>query len=223
MQQLSSINIVEFTLWILFGFSLVTWAIIFYKIWLFWYVNRCNRIYIQHFSEADDFLRNLECDHHSSVLGRISGVGYQTLQNIQKNATSMLKNSTHLESIMERSLRQQISKESKLLEQGLPILASIGSTSPFVGLFGTVWGIMHALQGISHAKSASIDIVAAPIGDALIATAMGIAAAVPAVLAYNFFLRRIKVNQIDYENFASHFLNLAILDIHQNNHNNTIE
>jgi biopolymer transport protein ExbB len=90
------------------------------------------------------------------------------------------------------------------------ILASIGSTAPFVGLFGTVWGIMHALTEISKAGSASLDVVAGPIGEALIATAIGIAAAIPAVLAYNYFLRQTKLFQTELENFATDFLHLAL-------------
>jgi len=89
------------------------------------------------------------------------------------------------------------------------LLASIGSTSPFVGLFGTVWGIMYALQDITKAGNASLDVVAGPIGEALIATAVGIAVAVPAVLAYNFFLRRMKTVIADLDDFATDFLNLA--------------
>jgi len=129
----------------------------------------------------------------------------------------MLQHSGDLESILERSLRQQISKEYKTLEQGLSLLASIGSTSPFVGLFGTVWGIMNALQSISHAKSASIEVVAGPIGEALIATAIGIAAAIPAVLAYNFFLRQSRLCQSELEYFVTDFLNLAIMNFFKNN------
>jgi biopolymer transport protein ExbB len=97
------------------------------------------------------------------------------------------------------------------------MLASIGSTAPFVGLFGTVWGIMHALQDISQAKSASLDVVAGPIGEALIATAIGIAAAIPAVLAYNYFLRRIKLFEAELEYFATDFLNLAVKTAHRSN------
>jgi biopolymer transport protein ExbB len=123
----------------------------------------------------------------------------------------MLQLSGDIQSVLERSLRQQISKERKTLEQGLSMLASIGSTAPFVGLFGTVWGIMHALQSISHAKSASLDVVAGPIGEALIATAIGIAVAIPAVLAYNFFLRRIKLAEAELEYFADDLLNLMIM------------
>lgn len=217
MQQLFSTNIVQITLWTLVGFSAITWAIIFYKSWLLWSVNHCNQNYAQQFWTANNFQKAAELDQNSSALGRIAGVGYQVLRNIHENATPMLQHSGDLELVLERSLRQQISRENKTLEQGLSLLASIGSTAPFVGLFGTVWGIMYALQSISHAKSASIDVVAAPIGEALIATAMGIAAAIPAVLAYNFFLRRIKVCQVEFENFVSDFLNLAIMNVFKNN------
>ena len=81
-------------------------------------------------------------------------------------------------------------KERGSLESGLAILATIGSISPFVGLFGTVWGIMGALTNISKSGSASLEVVAGPIGEALVATAIGIAVAVPAVVGYNFFTRR---------------------------------
>ncbi|RMP36750.1 TonB system transport protein ExbB, partial [Pseudomonas syringae pv. antirrhini] len=107
------------------------------------------------------------------------------------------------------SLRQQIHKERRRLESGMILLASIGSTAPFIGLFGTVFGIIHALTAISQAKSASIAVVAGPIGEALVATGVGIAVAVPAVLAYNFFGRRMKLVIADLEEFAVDFLNLS--------------
>ena len=88
--------------------------------------------------------------------------------------------------LMERAMRLQIQKEKARMDAGLGWLASIGSTAPFVGLFGTVWGIMHALKDISAKGSATLDVVAGPIGEALIATALGIAVAIPAVIAYLF-------------------------------------
>jgi biopolymer transport protein ExbB len=90
------------------------------------------------------------------------------------------------------------------------ILASIGSTAPFVGLFGTVWGIMNALQDISVSGSAGLDVVAGPVGEALIATAVGIATAIPAVLAYNYGLRRVRLYVAELEAFANDFLHLAL-------------
>lgn len=216
MLQLSSANIVQLTLWLLVGFSVTTWALIFYKSWFLWRVNHGNRAYAAQFWTANDFNKAAELDQDFSALGRIANVGFLALSNIRENATPMLQHSGDLELILERSLRQQISKEHKVLEQGLSLLASIGSTSPFVGLFGTVWGIMHALQGISQAKSASIDVVAGPIGEALIATAIGIAAAIPAVLAYNYFLKQTKLCQAELEYFAADFLNLAMLNVFKN-------
>ncbi|WP_409161724.1 MotA/TolQ/ExbB proton channel family protein [Pectobacterium sp. B2J-2] len=108
-----------------------------------------------------------------------------------------------------RSLRQQIQRERRSLESGLAIVASIGSTAPFIGLFGTVWGIMEALIRIGVTGEAGLDSVAGPIGHALIATGIGIAAAVPAVLVYNYFVRRFKLAIGDMEAFAEEFYSLA--------------
>jgi biopolymer transport protein ExbB len=110
---------------------------------------------------------------------------------------------------LQRALEAQIHKERRTAESGLAVLASIGTTSPFVGLFGTVLGIITALRAIGHSGSASLEVVAAPIGEALVATAVGIAVAVPAVLAYNFFLRRLKVQGADLEQLAAELLGAA--------------
>jgi len=93
------------------------------------------------------------------------------------------------------------------------VLASIGSTSPFVGLFGTVFGIIHALRAIGTAGSASLEVVAKPIGEALVATGIGIAVAVPAVLAYNYFVRGLKVQVSDFEQFGSSLLGAVAKDV----------
>jgi len=112
--------------------------------------------------------------------------------------------------ILELGLRRQIQKERHTTESGLAVLASIGTTSPFVGLFGTVWGILHALKSISSAGSASLDVVAGPIGEALVATGIGIAVAVPAVLAFNYFVRRLKTQSADLEDFANGLVSSAL-------------
>ncbi|CAI8923523.1 MotA/TolQ/ExbB proton channel family protein [Methylocaldum szegediense] len=210
MIHLSSADIVQITLWVLIAFSIITWSIIFFKSWTLWNIGKRNRGYSKAFWAAPDLAAASSLEHATSALGRIAGAGFGVLKDVRSNTSRMLEWSGDIQSVLERSLRQQISKERKDLEQGLSMLASIGSTSPFVGLFGTVWGIMHALKDISEAKSASLDVVAGPIGEALIATAIGIAAAIPAVLAYNFFLRRIKLCEADLEYFATDFLNLAV-------------
>jgi biopolymer transport protein ExbB len=210
MIHVSSSDIVQITLWILIGFSVVTWAIIIFKSWSLWSIGKANGKFGEDFWAANDFTSAATLDLTTSALGRIASSGFSILKASHRGGSRGLELSGDIQSILERSLRQQVSRERKDLEQGLSMLASIGSTSPFVGLFGTVWGIMHALQDISHTKSASLDVVAGPIGEALIATAIGIAAAIPAVLAYNFFLRRIKLCEADLEYFATDFLNLAV-------------
>lgn len=101
-----------------------------------------------------------------------------------------------------RALQFSIDKADAQLESGLTVLASVGSTAPFVGLFGTVWGIYHALIRIGATGNATIDQVAGPVGEALIMTALGLAVAVPAVLAYNAFVRTNRVASVQLEAFA---------------------
>jgi biopolymer transport protein ExbB len=210
MIEFTSTDIVKYTLWVLIGFSAVTWGIIFFKTWIFWEIGKANNNYGEAFWAANNLDEAATVDQEKSAMGRIAGAGFSVLKDVRTHASRPLELSGDIQSILERSLRQQISKERKVLESGLSLLASIGSTAPFVGLFGTVWGIMHALEGISKAKSASLDVVAGPIGEALIATAIGIAAAIPAVLAYNFFLRKLKLAEADLDYFATDFLNLAV-------------
>lgn len=104
---------------------------------------------------------------------------------------------------VQMSLARAVEEENSRLGGGISFLASVGSTSPFVGLFGTVWGILNALTAIGIAGQASIDKVAGPVGEALIMTALGLAVAVPAVLCYNLLVRRNKVLNEKFRSFAS--------------------
>ena len=106
-----------------------------------------------------------------------------------RNTQIQLHDSLDISDWISRSLRNSIDDSTARLQSGLAILASVGSTAPFVGLFGTVWGIYHALMGIGAAGQATIDKVAGPIGEALIMTALGLAVAIPAVLGYNALVR----------------------------------
>ena len=110
---------------------------------------------------------------------------------------------------VERALRRASINEITILESMTPFLATTGSTAPFVGLFGTVWGIMNSFIEIGGQKSASLDVVAPGIAEALIATAIGLVAAIPAVMAYNYFLRRIHVLQSEMDAFTSDYLNIV--------------
>lgn len=104
--------------------------------------------------------------------------------------------------LITRTLRREINRASARLESGLTLLASVGSTAPFVGLLGTVWGIYHALSAVSASGAAQIDKIAGPVGEALIMTAMGLTVAIPAVLAYNAFTRMNRLTLAELDAFA---------------------
>jgi biopolymer transport protein TolQ len=110
---------------------------------------------------------------------------------------------------LQRSLNKAIDSEISHLESRLNFLATVGSVSPFVGLFGTVWGIMSAFQQIGATGSASLAVVAPGSSEALITTAVGLFAAIPATVGYNMFVGKIKRQELELHNFASDFLNIA--------------
>jgi biopolymer transport protein ExbB len=127
-------------------------------------------------------------------------------------AAGTLESAGQLESQLTRRLRDALHRGLAHLQFGQVLLASVGSTAPFVGLFGTVWGIYHALAGIAAAGSLSIDKVSGPIGESLIMTAAGIAVAVPAVLAYNVFGKWVSACEAELEGYA-HDLRQMALDL----------
>jgi biopolymer transport protein ExbB len=192
--------VVQSVLWILIAASIVTWTIVLIKSVQVWRMRRQNNKFREAFWGASDLQVAANLTEQSGPVYRVAQVGFQALQ--EADSAHDLQHSGDRQEVLERALRQQIQKERVKRESGLVVLASIGSTAPFVGLFGTVWGIMHALTDISKLGSASLDVVAGPIGEALIATAIGIAVAVPAVLAYNFFLRRLKTSSNNLDDFA---------------------
>jgi biopolymer transport protein ExbB len=211
MNDLFSVNspIVSATLLLLILLSIATWSIALFKLWKQWQAKKDDRAFndsfwsVREWSEAGKVAQGSQGD-----IARMAQAGFAELKTLNA-AQQDLKHSGAPHDVLERMLRQQLQNLQRYHERGLAELATIGSTAPFVGLFGTVWGIMHALQDIGKTGSASLDVVAGPIGEALIATAIGIATALPAVLAYNFFLRRLKVHITDMENFAHDFLRLA--------------
>jgi len=120
----------------------------------------------------------------------------------QRHEGSRLVEALNRSEFIDRSLRQGVARESGRLEGGLTVLATVGSTAPFVGLLGTVWGIYHALIAIGASGNAGIETVAGPVGEALIMTAIGLGVAIPAVLAYNFFVRANRVTNAQFDEFA---------------------
>lgn len=205
----SSIPAVGISLWVLGVFSVTTWALIFIKGTQSWLVVSRAKRFAKQFWAAGNLQAAADIKGSDAALTRLANIGFNVLRQPDAVNDQDLEHSWDRHELLERNLRQQIIKEKRGLDAGLALLATIGSTAPFVGLFGTVWGIMTAMHHISEIGNASIDVVAGPIGDALIATGIGIATAIPAVLAYNYFLRRVKSIVADLDDFAHDFINLA--------------
>lgn len=189
--------------------SIFTWVLILIKAYQVWLIRRQNVKFRAAFWAATDLNAASKLEGHGGPAYRVAQVGFHSLKEFDSAAANDLQHSGDRQDVLERALKQQIKKERVIREAGLVVLASIGSTAPFVGLFGTVWGIMHALTDISRLGSASLEVVAGPIGEALIATAIGIAVAVPAVLAYNFFLRRLKTSSDNLDDFAADLIKVS--------------
>ncbi|MGN8259922.1 MotA/TolQ/ExbB proton channel family protein [Pseudomonas sp. SMSB3] len=196
-------------IWLLVGFSVATWALALAKAVQFVRLKNQDKRFHKQFWAASSLDSAAQLSHElPGPAARVAQSGYAAIA-VGDAQPNDLSHAINHQDRLERALRQQIVRERRSLETGLAVVASIGSTSPFIGLFGTVWGIMEALKGISAAGSASLETVAGPIGAALVATGVGIAVAVPAVLVYNYFLRRLKLTAADLDDFAHDFYSLA--------------
>ena len=208
--------LVQFVLYLLLLFSVVSWGIIFYK----YRQLRSAKTQSQKFLEIFWDSRNLASIHDasrdlkSSPLAQVFRAGYEELLRVtrsKKENPPVEGLTTELGGIdnVSRAMKRAMNVEMTQLEKSLTFLATTGSTTPFIGLFGTVWGIMNAFRGLSVTHSSSIQAVAPGIAEALIATAAGLVAAIPAVMAYNHFFQKIRVIGADMENFSDEFLNIA--------------
>ncbi len=208
MFHFSASTAVNLALSVLILFSLITWTMIFAKGWLQWQLRKSNATFAKRFWQAPDLeAAKVAAKQADSPLARLAKAGFDTLASLGDRQT--LAHAGDRQAVLERGLSQQVKKEQHKLEAGLMLLASIGSTSPFVGLFGTVWGIMNAMSNIAVSGGSGLEVVAGPVGEALLATAMGIAAAIPAVLAYNYGVRVTRLMVSEMEGFANDFLSLA--------------
>jgi biopolymer transport protein TolQ len=213
--------IVKFIMLLLLFFSITSWAIIFIKIR---YIRKAFKdsadftdIFWQCRNLADAFSKAKAL--RSSPLARIFIAAYMEMARSdgkETRKTSIKKaEGTYLQNIgsINRSLKRSMNVENRRLVQLVPFLATAGNTAPFIGLFGTVWGIMDTFQGIGLSGSASLAVVAPGISEALVATAAGLAVAIPAVIAYNFFNDRIRVLDSEMQSFSSDVLNIMERDI----------
>ena len=207
--------IVQGVLYLLILFSVVSWGIIFYK----YRQVRISKNESERFVEIFWESRNLASIHdasrelRSSSVAQVFRAGYEELLRVSKSKKESSGEglTTELGGVdnVARAMKRATSVEITKLEKSMTFLATTASTTPFIGLFGTVWGIMNAFRGLSVTHSSSIQAVAPGIAEALIATAAGLAAAIPALMAYNHFVQKIKVLTADMDNFSHEFLNIA--------------
>lgn len=202
--------IVELTLLGLILLSVATWSIAVIKWRSFRVQTRYSREFLEVYAQNRQWIaRSAAAESAHGDYAELARAGNQTCCELSGEEGQGCTEA-ELREILERALYKKTQAMNRRRERGLAELASIGSTSPFIGLFGTVWGIMNALKTITATGNASIDVVAGPIGEALIATAVGIATAIPAVLAYNYFLRQQRVHVSELDGFKEDYLRFAL-------------
>ena len=220
--------VVQMVMLILLFFSVSSWAIILIK-------SRYIKRAVKQSAEFTEFFwksRDLSNAFakakqlHGSPLARIFRIGYVELKKTSQSGSqpsgrssqapgdSMPFNTRFVGTDnVKRALRRAINTEMTRMTQMVPFLATTGNTAPFIGLFGTVWGIMNSFSGIGQRGSASLAVVAPGISEALVATAAGLAAAIPAVIAFNYFMNRIRIVETELHSFSADFLNIIERDI----------
>jgi biopolymer transport protein TolQ len=221
--------VVQFVMLLLLFFSIMSWAIILIK---YRYIRKA---YKESAEFTDFFWKSRDLSNAfakakqlpGSPVARLFRIGYVELKKLSQSATPVspaVAQSTGGKSMsldarftgtdnIKRALRRAITTEMTRVSQMVPFLATTGNTAPFIGLFGTVWGIMHSFAGIGQKGSANLAVVAPGISEALVATAAGLAAAIPAVIAFNFFMSKINVVESELQSFSADFLNIVERDI----------
>ena len=199
--------VVKAVLAILVILSLVSWSVIFQKYFVVSKADRQIRDFENRFWYGNKSMVDLQTEARKAAdeggpLARIFCAGMSELSECRNKGIAQPTESTA------RAMRAAFNREIDTLERGLPLLASIGSTSPYIGLFGTVWGVMNAFTGLSSLENVSLAVVAPGIAEALIATAIGLFAAIPAFAAYNYYGNRVNrlVNRL--ESFHEEYLNI---------------
>jgi biopolymer transport protein TolQ len=212
---------VQFVLLILLFFSVVSWAIILMKYLSYKKVSKENELFFDAYLKSkrlSDVFSEAKRFKYSTV-AEVFRSGYTELANTTRSARdqagyrkeeSSSEPSFEMRGLdnVERAINRATSGEAGKLENVLAFLATTGSACPFIGLFGTVWGIMDTFKSIGARGSATLAVVAPGISEALIATAAGLAAAIPAVVFYNYYINRVKAFSLEMDAFASELLNI---------------
>ena len=194
--------IVKSVMIILVVFSIYSWAIIFDKIRLFRKINKSAEEFEEKFwksKSAETFYNNLS----STTNDPMAELFKSSMQMVMKS-----RSKSNLSERLEGVLEANIEKQMTSVDKNYTFLATVGSTAPFIGLFGTVWGIMNSFQSIAISRNTSLAIVAPGIAEALFATALGLLAAIPAVIAYNKFSNDSKKYSQKLENFSKRFISI---------------
>jgi len=232
MQQINLINMVsnaglmvQFVLLLLLFFSVTSWAIIIIK---YRYIKRAyqeSALFTDLFWKSRDLSNAYKeaKELQGSPIARIFRIGYVELRKISRSGMGAAGEAGEGSATMggrfagmdnvNRALRRAINTETTRMTQMVPFLATTGNTTPFIGLFGTVWGIMNSFHGIGARGSASLAVVAPGISEALVATAAGLGVAIPAVIAFNYFMQKIKTLESELHSFSADFLNIIERDI----------
>jgi biopolymer transport protein TolQ len=204
--------VILFILGLLAFFSMVSWTIIIYKLVQIGSVKRTTRTFLDFFWDTRELaaIQARIGDYRGSPLAAVFEGGYRETSHFLEtgSAGGDPADGNAIDNVS-RSLRKLSSQEIDRLEKNLSFLATTGSTTPFIGLFGTVWGIMLAFRNIGLAGSTSLDIVAPGISEALVTTAIGLAVAIPAVIGYNHLQSKIRAQVSEIDNFSIDFLNMV--------------
>jgi len=198
--------IVQLVVLLLVFMSVVCWGIILLKWIRLWSAVRQSSSFLDLFwrSKRLDTVYDTCGKYRRSPVAEVFKAGYQELAKVTQGG-----NTEDASDNLMRTLRRSRMSESTKLEKYVTFLATTGSTAPFIGLFGTVWGILLAFSKLSGATNATIQVVGPDISHALIATAIGLVAAIPAVMAYNYFNAKIRVLNTEMENFSADFMNIV--------------
>ena len=194
--------IVKSVIIILIASSIYSWAIIFDKYKLFKKINKSSEEFEDKFwksKSAENFYNSLP----ANIDDPMAKVFKNSMQSVMKT-----RSKSNLDERLGGALQSNIEKQMNIIEKNYTFLATVGSTAPFIGLFGTVWGIMNSFQSIAISRNTSLAIVAPGIAEALFATALGLLAAIPAVIAYNKFSNDSKKYFQKLENFSKRFISI---------------
>lgn len=213
--------VVKVVLLILLIMSVISWTIIFSKAFVLKRATKRSEKFLELYNASGNF-GNLysSTKHIGGPIAEVFRAGYTEILKLRrassaaqsaesKTNSEVIVNELGVVELVERALKRTMASETAKLEGSLIFLATTGSAAPFIGLFGTVWGIMDSFHGIGKTGSASLAVVAPGISEALVATAIGLVAAIPAVVAYNHYVNKVNVLTGEMDNFSQEFLNIV--------------